>query len=90
MLQVSTDGTLQIHVLVWKYPILTHLANHTGQSGVLYMAVSPDGEGIVIGARDGTTAKLIHRIECSVYSQGEEYFLRDHIFLDDIYTYSNL
>jgi hypothetical protein len=80
MLQVSIDGTLQIQVLVWTYPILTHLANHTAQSGVLYMAVSPDGEAIVIGSRYGTTAKLIHRIECSVYSLGEKYFLRDHIF----------
>jgi WD40 repeat protein len=51
MLQVGTHGDIQKQVAVWKYPGLAQLANHTGHSsGVLCMAVSPDGEAIITGA----------------------------------------
>jgi WD40 repeat protein len=55
MLQVCTHGNLQNQILMWKYPSLTQLASLTGHSsGVLYMAVSPDGEAIVTSAGDET------------------------------------
>jgi cell division cycle 20-like protein 1 (cofactor of APC complex) len=55
MLQVSTHGNLQSQILSWKYPGMTQLACLTAHpSGVLYMAVSPDGEAIVTGAGDET------------------------------------
>jgi WD40 repeat protein len=55
MLQVSTHGCSDNHILVWKYPSMTQVANLTGHSSrVLYLAVSPDGEAIVTGAGDET------------------------------------
>jgi cell division cycle 20-like protein 1 (cofactor of APC complex) len=55
MLQVSTYGNLQNQILVWKYPSLIQLGSLIGHSsGVLYMAVSPNGETIVTGAGDKT------------------------------------
>jgi cell division cycle 20-like protein 1 (cofactor of APC complex) len=55
ILQVSTHGQPQNHILVWKYPSLKQIANLTSHSSrVLYLAVSPDGEAIVTGGGDET------------------------------------
>jgi WD40 repeat protein len=55
MLQVSTHGDLEHQIRVWKYPGLTQLVSLTAHSaGVLYMAVSPDGEAVVTGGGDET------------------------------------
>jgi cell division cycle 20-like protein 1 (cofactor of APC complex) len=52
-LHVSTHGDLENQIVVWKYLDLTQLASLTGHSsGVLNMAVSPDGEAIVNGGGD--------------------------------------
>jgi cell division cycle 20-like protein 1 (cofactor of APC complex) len=81
MLQVSTHGNLQNQVLVWKYPSLKHLANLTGHSsGVVYMAVSPDGEATVTSAGGATffldyvQQSSFTEGECSVYSLGRSIF----------------
>jgi WD40 repeat protein len=53
ILQVSTHGCPQNHILVWKYPSLTQIANITSHSSrVLYLTVSPDGETVVTGGGD--------------------------------------
>jgi cell division cycle 20-like protein 1 (cofactor of APC complex) len=53
MLQVSTHGYSQNHILLWKYPNLIQVANFTVHSyRVHYLAVSSDGEAIVTGAGD--------------------------------------
>jgi WD40 repeat protein len=87
MLQVSTHGNLQNQILVWKYPSLTQLANLTGHSsGVLHMAVSPDGEAIVTGA--GVKALHFWTMFSKAHSQKvsaqfihwRKIFLMDHIF----------
>ncbi len=52
---VSTHGFSQNQIVIWKYPSMTQVVNLTGHTHrVLYLAMSPDGQVIVTGARDET------------------------------------
>ena len=51
---VSTHGYSQNQIIVWRYPSMSKMATLTGHTmRVLYLAVSPDGQTIVTGARAG-------------------------------------
>ncbi|PPD90838.1 hypothetical protein GOBAR_DD12221 [Gossypium barbadense] len=52
---VSTHGSSQDHIIVWRYPTMSKLATLTGHTTrVLYLAISPDGQKIVTGSGDET------------------------------------
>ncbi|XP_043830548.1 fizzy-related protein homolog [Dromiciops gliroides] len=52
---VSTHGSPENQVAMWKYPSLTQVAKLTGHTcRVLYLTTSPDGQVIATGAADGT------------------------------------
>jgi WD40 repeat protein len=53
VLQVSTHGSMEEQILVWKYPRMSRLATLASHSsGMHYLAVSPDRKTIVTGSRD--------------------------------------
>ncbi|EDV23322.1 uncharacterized protein TRIADDRAFT_64056 [Trichoplax adhaerens] len=52
---VSTHGYSKNHIVIWKYPSLSKVAELSGHTyRVLYLSVSPEGESIVTGAGDET------------------------------------
>ncbi|KMP05983.1 meiosis-specific APC/C activator protein AMA1 [Coccidioides immitis RMSCC 2394] len=52
---VSTHGSSQNQIVVWKYPRMEQIASLTGHTfRVLYLAMSPDGQTVVTGAGDET------------------------------------
>jgi cell division cycle 20-like protein 1 (cofactor of APC complex) len=88
MLQVSTHGSIEDQIHIWKYPSMTRLATLTSHSsGVHYLAVSPDGVTIVTGGGDETLHRWQHvfsrahsRKVSAEFVHVERYiFLMDHI-----------
>ncbi|MFQ6651343.1 hypothetical protein Gotur_023702 [Gossypium turneri] len=52
---VSTHGSSQDNIIVWRYPTMSKLATLTGHTTrVLYLAISPDEQKIVTGYGDET------------------------------------
>ncbi|KAH1055354.1 hypothetical protein J1N35_033419 [Gossypium stocksii] len=52
---VSTHGSSQDHIIVWRCPTMSKLATLTGHTTrVLYLAISPDEQKIVTGSGDET------------------------------------
>lgn len=94
MLQVSTHGSIENQILMWKYPSMTRLATLTGHSsGVHYLAMSPDGETMITGGWDETLRLWPHvfsRARSRKVSAQFVHVERYILLLDHIDTYRTI